>query len=327
MRTLAQLGRERENSTVPELPDLTVYLEALDLRITGRVLERVRLRSPFLLRSVRPPLSIAEGRTVVGLRRLGKRLVFDLGDEVYLVLHLMVSGRLKWRKPGVALGGKIDLAAFDFAEGSLVLTEAASKKRASLRVVEGAEGLRDQDPGGLEPLEISLDTFRAALSRENRTLKRALTDPRILAGIGNAYSDEVLHAARLSPFRRTSGLADAEWRTLYDTMRSSLVEWTERLRRETGDRFPEKVTAFRPEMAVHGKYRQPCPVCGTAIQRVLYAENECDYCPTCQTAGKLLADRALSQLMKEDWPRTLEELEEKKAAERAQGFGPALPTN
>jgi formamidopyrimidine-DNA glycosylase len=307
---------------VPELPDLTVYLEALERRIVGRVLRRVRLKSPFLLRSVAPPLSAAEGRLVVGLRRLGKRLVFDLGDEFYLVVHLMISGRLKWRKAGVALGGKIDLASFDFDDGSLVLTEAASKKRASLRVVQGAAGLSDQDPGGLEPLEISFDAFRATLTRENRTLKRALTDPRLLAGIGNAYSDEILHAARLSPFRRTSGLTDAEWHTLFDTTRSSLVAWTERLREETGDRFPEKVTAFRPDMAVHGKYRQPCPVCGTAIQRVLYAENECDYCPTCQTAGKLLADRALSQLMKDDWPRTLEELEEKKAAERAQGFGP-----
>jgi formamidopyrimidine-DNA glycosylase len=267
---------------------------------------------------VQPPIAEADGRTVHSLRRLGKRLVFGLDDGLFLVLHLMVSGRLKWRKAGQKLTGKIDLAAFDFESGTLLLTEAASKKRASLRLVRGEDALADQDPGGVEPLEVDLNAFRAAMTRENRTLKRALTDPRMIAGVGNSYSDEILHAARMSPFRRTSALSEQDWTTLFHTTRASLIDWTERLRRETGDRFPEKVTAFRPDMAVHGKFGQACPVCSTPIQRVLYAENECDYCPTCQTEGRLLADRALSQLMKEDWPRTLEELEEKKAQGRSQ---------
>ena len=306
---------------MPELPDLTVYLEALAPRVLGQRLLHIRLRSPFLLRTVEPPIAEAEGREVLGLRRLGKRLVFGLDGDLFLVLHLMISGRLKWKKAGQALGGKIDLAAFDFAAGTLVLTEAASKKRASLRLVRGEAALGDQNPGGVEPLEVDLEAFRVALTRENRTLKRALTDPRLLAGVGNAYSDEILHAARMSPFRRTSALSEADWTTLFRTTQASLIEWTERLRRETGDRFPEKVTAFRPDMAVHGKFGQPCPVCSTPIQRVLYAENECDYCPTCQTEGRLLADRALSQLMKDDWPRTLEELEEKKSQAREQIAG------
>ncbi len=307
---------------MPELPDIVVYLEALAPRVLGQPLERVRLASPFLLRSVAPPLSAAFGRRVVGLRRLGKRIVFVLEDDLFLVLHLMIAGRLRWHppKPGgapLAVPKKVGLAAFDFPTGTLLLTEASAKKRASLYLVAGEAGLAAHDRGGLEVLDASPEAFHAALAAETHTLKRALTDPRILSGIGNAYSDEILHRARLSPFKRTTDLTSKESAALLAATTEVLGEWVERLRAETGAGFPEKVTAFRPQMAVHGRYGQPCPVCGTPVQRILYAENEANYCPTCQTGGRLLADRVLSRLMKEDWPRTLEELEEKK--ERARG--------
>ena len=307
---------------MPELPDVVVYLEALEPRVLGQPLERVRLASPFLLRSVAPPISRAEGKRVVGLRRLGKRLVFALEGDLFLVLHLMIAGRLRW-KPRAAGGApaavpkKVGLAAFDFPNGTLLLTEASPKKRASLYLVEGEAGLGAHDRGGLEVLDATPQTFHAALSAETHTLKRAMTDPRILSGIGNAYSDEILHRARLSPFKRTTDLDEEESARLFAATQEVLLEWVERLRQETGDNFPEKVTAFRPQMAVHGRYGQPCPVCGTPVQRILYAENEANYCPTCQTGGRLLADRVLSRLMKEDWPKTLEELEEKKERARA----------
>jgi len=294
---------------MPELPDVVVYVEALQQRICGQRLESVRLQSPFLLRSVDPPLAAAHGRLVVGVSRVGKRIAMELDGGLFLVLHLMIAGRLHWKKPGAGLRGRQDVAAFDFPTGSLVLTEAGSRKRASLVVVQGREALSDLDPAGLEVLEASETEFGRRLVSSSHTLKRALTDPRIFSGIGNAYSDEILHAARLSPFRRTSQLSEEETHRLYDACRRVLVDWTERLRKETADRFPEKVTAFREGMAVHGRYRQPCPVCSTPIQRIVYAENEANYCPTCQTQGRLLADRALSALLKEDWPRTLEELE------------------
>jgi formamidopyrimidine-DNA glycosylase len=302
---------------VPELPDVVVYLEALLPRVLGQSLERVRLGSPFLLRSVVPPLPEAFGRRVVGLRRLGKRLVFALEGELFLVLHLMIAGRLRWkpRPPGdppAAVPKKVGLAAFDFPTGTLLLTEASGKKRASLYLVAGEAGLAAHDRGGLEVLDATPQAFHAALAAETHTLKRALTDPRILSGIGNAYSDEILHRARLSPFKRSTDLSAEESAGLLAAAQQVLGEWIARLREETGAGFPEKVTAFRPQMAVHGRYGQPCPVCGTPVQRILYAENEANYCPTCQTAGRLLADRVLSRLMKEDWPRTLEELEEKK---------------
>ncbi|MEM9554589.1 MAG: DNA-formamidopyrimidine glycosylase family protein [Acidobacteriota bacterium] len=299
---------------MPELPDLVVYIEALERHVLARRLETVRLRSPFLLRSFDPPLSAVEGREVVGLRRLGKRLIFDLEDDLHLVLHLMVAGRLRWRPrpegaPRPKIPGRIGLAAFDFEDGSLMLTEASGKKRASLHVERGAEAVLAHDRGGLEVLEASDAEFREALTRRNHTLKRALTDPRILSGIGNAYSDEILHRARLSPFKQTRHLDAEDAARLLAAIRDVLGEWTERLRAEVGDGFPDKVTAFRPEMAVHGKYREPCPVCGSPVQRIVYAENEANYCPTCQTSGKLLADRALSRLLKKDWPKTLEELD------------------
>jgi formamidopyrimidine-DNA glycosylase len=297
---------------VPELPDIDLYRHALTERIVGRRLERVRLASPFLLRSVAPPLADAHGRAVTEIRRLGKRLVFALDGELFLVLHLMIAGRLRWKPPEAKVPGRVGLAAFDFAAGALLLTEAGTKKRASLHLVAGEEALSRHDPGGLEVLDCDLANFDRALRLENRTLKRALTDPRIFAGIGNAYSDEILHRARLSPFLRTATLGKAERTRLFDAVRSVLREWTERLLAETGDRFPEKVTAFRPEMAVHGKYGEPCPACGDAVQRIVYAENEANYCARCQTGGKLLADRALSQLLKGDWPKTLEELELRK---------------
>jgi formamidopyrimidine-DNA glycosylase len=298
---------------MPELPDVELYLRALAPRIVGEPLLRVRLRSPFLVRSVAPPLSAAEGRRVVGVRRLGKRIVWEMDDGLFLVFHLMIAGRFHWRTAGAKPPGRIGLAAFDFPAGTLLLTEAGSKKRASLHLVEGEAALAGHDPGGLEALEADLDAFRSALTAENRTLKRAFTDPRILSGIGNAYSDEILHAARLSPFKRTRDLDAEEIARLHESARRVLAHWTARLAEETGDAFPERVTAFRPGFAVHGRYREPCPACGTPVQRVLYAENEADYCPTCQTGGKLLADRVLSRLMKDDWPKTLEELEERKA--------------
>ncbi len=297
---------------MPELPDATVYVEALERFVAGRTLQRIRLISPFFLRSFEPPLSAAEGRRVTGARRLGKRIVLALEEDLFLVLHLMIAGRLRWRKAGAKVPGRRGLAAFDFPHGTVLVTEASSKKRASLHLVAGAAALGEHDPGGLEVLEADLDAFRAALGRENHTLKRALTDPSLLSGIGNAYSDEILHRARMSPFKQTARLADDEWRRLFAATRETLSEWIERSRREVGEGFPEKVTAFREGMAVHGRYGEPCPDCGTAVQRLIYAENEANYCPTCQTGGRLLADRVLSRLLKDDWPRTLEELEARK---------------
>ena len=294
---------------MPELPDVTVYLECLHPRVVGRTLDKVRLSSPFLLRSVEPPLSQADGKTVCGLRRLGKRLVFELGDELFLVLHLMIAGRLHWKARGAKPPGKIGLAAFDFSNGTLILTEAGTKKRASLHLVRGEAGLAEHQPGGLEVLDADLAAFRAALLRENHTLKRSLTDPRLFSGIGNAYSDEILHRARLSPLTWTSRLSDAEVARLFEATRTTLNEWVARLREEAGDGFPEKVTAFREGMAVHGRFGLPCPNCGVAVQRIVYAENETNYCPRCQTKGKVLADRSLSRLLKDDWPRRVEEWE------------------
>jgi formamidopyrimidine-DNA glycosylase len=301
---------------LPELPDIELYRHALTERLVGRTLDRVRLASPFLLRSVDPALTAVHGRTVREICRLGKRLVLALDDQrggdLFLVLHLMIAGRLRWKESGAKIPGRLGLAAFDFENGTLLLTEAGTKKRASLHVVAGEEALALHDPGGLEVLDADRATFERALRLENHTLKRALTDPRIFSGIGNAYSDEILHRAKLSPFLRTATLGDVECGRLFDAVQTVLQEWVERLRTETGDKFPEKITAFRPEMAVHGKYGQPCPVCGDPVQRIVYAENEANYCATCQTAGKLLADRALSQLLKGDWPKTLEELELRK---------------
>ena len=298
---------------MPELPDITVYVESLAARLVGQRLQRVRLASPFLLRSVNPPLTECEGRAVTGVRRMGKRIVIALSGDLYLVIHLMVAGRLRWLASGAKIPGKLGLAAFDFATGALLLTEASTKKRASLHVVRGESGLAEHDPGGLEVLECAFPAFRDALRRENRTLKRALTHPRTFSGIGNAYSDEILHRAKLSPLTRTGDLQAVEVRRLFKAARAVLTEWTRRLRREAGDGFPEKVTAFRPEMAVHGKYGQPCPTCGAPVQRIVYAENEANYCAACQTGGRLLADRALSRLLRDDWPRTLDEWEDLKS--------------
>ena len=298
---------------MPELPDIVVYLEALERRILGQPLERVRIVSPFVLRSVDPPIAAAEGRRVVGLRRLGKRIVWVLEDDLFLVVHLMIAGRLRWKPAGTKPPGRIGLAAFDFPSGTLLLTEAGSKRRASLLLVRGEAALAGLDRGGLEPLGISLATFRERLVSESHTLKRALTDPRLFSGIGNAYSDEILHRARLSPLALTRKLDDAAVERLFTATRSTLVEWTDRLRDEAGEGFPESVTAFREGMAVHGRFREPCPVCGTPVQRIRYADNETNYCPTCQTGGRLLADRGLSRLLKEDWPRSLDEMEERLA--------------
>jgi len=294
---------------MPELPDITAYLAALESRIVGRTLVGVRLASPFLLRTAQPPLSQVCGRRVRELERLGKRIAIGLEGELWLVLHLMIAGRLHWRPPGAKLGGRNTLAAFDFDDGSLVLTEAGTKRRASLRVVEGRSGLEALDPGGIDVLSSNLETFKAALVEENRTLKRALTDPRILSGIGNAYSDEILHAARLSPLALTQKLNDDEWARLYAATIDTLRQWTDRLVGEAARGFPEKVTAFREEMAVHGRYGKPCPRCLEPVQRIRYADNETNYCACCQTGGKLLADRGLSRLLGADWPRTLDELE------------------
>jgi formamidopyrimidine-DNA glycosylase len=302
---------------VPELPDVEAYLAALAPRVGGERLARIRVRSPFLVRSVDPPLAAAEGRVVTGLRRLGKRLVLALEGDLFLVLHLMIAGRLHWRARGASVPARVGLAAFDFARGTLTLTEASTRKRASLYAVRGEAALRAHDPGGLEVLEADLAAFRAALGRERHTLKRALTDPRIFAGIGNAYSDEILHRARLSPVRQTTQLDDAEVVRLFAATRATLAEWTERLRREAGAAFPEGVTAFRPGMAVHGRYRESCPACGTRVQRIRYAENETNYCPRCQTGGVVLADRSLSRLLRDDWPRRIEELEEMREPARA----------
>ena len=293
---------------MPELPDVAVYLEALDRHIVGRKLEKLRIASPFVLRSYDPPVSVLEGRTIVGTRRIGKRLVLDFGESLFLVIHLMIAGRLHWKRPGQKGMGKM-LAAFDFSHGTLIFTEQGSKKRASLTVVRGEDALRALDPGGTEPLEASLAEFVAALERESHTLKRTLTDPHLFSGIGNAYSDEILHAAKLSPMKLSRSLTDEEKRRLYDATRVTLRSWTDILRAETGEGFPEKVTAFRDGMAVHGRYGKPCPVCDAPVQRIVYAEkNECNYCARCQTAGKLLADRSLSRLLKDDWPKSIDDL-------------------
>ena len=294
---------------MPELPDITAYLAALEPRIVGQPLEHVRIASAFLLRTVQPPVASVEGRVVRALRRIGKRIAIGLEGDVWLVLHLMIAGRLHWRPAGAKLGGRQNLAAFDFPNGSLVLTEAGSKRRASLHLFEGETALRSIDPGGIDVLSSDLKAFRDALTVENRTLKRALTDPRILSGVGNAYSDEILHAARLSPVALTHKLKPEEWERLYDGTQSTLRLWVKRLGDEAKAEFPEKVTAFRKDMAVHGRYGMPCPRCGEPIQRIRYADNETDYCVRCQTGGKLLADRSLSRLLKSDWPRTLDELE------------------
>jgi formamidopyrimidine-DNA glycosylase len=294
---------------MPELPDIVVYIEALEQRILGQTLNRVRVVSPFLLRTVAPALQAVEGKTVAELRRLGKRIAVGVGDDYWLVLHLMVAGRLHWHRAGVKIPAKRGLAALDFSNGSLLLTEAGSKKRASLHLVEGAEGLRALDPGGIEVLEADFETFARQITRANHTLKRVLTDPHLFSGIGNAYSDEILHRAMLSPVALTRRLSGEEVRRLFGATREALNEWVARNRKEAGGNFPEKVTAFRPGMAVHGKFGKPCPRCGTKVQRIRYADNETNYCPHCQTGGRLLADRALSRLLKRDWPRTVEELE------------------
>jgi formamidopyrimidine-DNA glycosylase len=294
---------------MPELPDVVVYIEALEQRILGKTLERIRLASPFLLRTISPALAEVEGRTVRQTRRIGKRIAIGFEGELWLVLHLMIAGRLHWRPPGVKLPAKRALAAFDFDAGSVLLTEAGSQKRASLHVVRGEQGLHALDPGGLEVLGAKLGDFSAALRSENHTLKRALTDPRLFSGIGNAYSDEILHRARLSPVTLTQKLSNEEIRRLFEATVETLNEWAATLRAEAHGEFPERVTAFRKTMAVHGKYGQPCPRCGVKVQRIRYASNETNYCPQCQTGGKLLADRALSRLLREDWPRTIEALE------------------
>ena len=305
---------------MPELPDVVVYVEALKRHIVGRPLQRINLLSPFVLRSVDPPIESVARQTVRDVRRVGKRIVLvfpetglrddqDNPSTLFLVIHLMIAGRLRWREPGrkVGMGPKMILATFEFSNGTLFFTEASSKKRASMQLVRGEAALRALDPGGVEPLEATEERFRDALTRENHTLKRALTDPHLFSGIGNAYSDEILHAARLSPLKLTRALGDEEVTRLYDATRATLRVWIDHLRREAKEGFPETVTAFRPEMAVHGRYKEPCPVCGAPVQRIVYAENECNYCARCQTGGRLLADRSLSRLLKDDWPRSLDE--------------------
>jgi formamidopyrimidine-DNA glycosylase len=299
---------------VPELPDVTIYVERLSAHLVGQRITAFRLPKPFLLRTFDPPLTAAVGEQVLGFSRIGKRIVFELSQELFLVLHLMIAGRLHLGEPGKKLPGRIGLLAIDFEKSSLLLTEAGTKRRASLHVVRGRRALAAFVRGGVEPFEVSEQQFSEALRRETRTLKRALCDPTIVSGVGNAYSDEILHRARLSPMQRTTNLSDAELSRLFAATREVLQEWLERLRRDAADGFPEKVSAFRPEMAVHGKFRKPCPVCGTAVQRIVYANNECNYCPRCQTEGKLLADRVLSRLLTKDFPRTIEDLEELAAA-------------
>jgi formamidopyrimidine-DNA glycosylase len=294
---------------MPELPDIAAYITALELRILGEPIEHIRLASAFLLRTVEPPIATVEGRRVRELRRIGKRISIGVEDDLWLVLHLMIAGRLHWRTAGAKLAGRNQLAAFDFAKGSVVLTEAGAKRRASLHVVKGEESLRAIDPGGIDVFSSDLGSFQAALTAENRTLKRALTDPRIVSGIGNAYSDEILHAAQLSPITLTRKLAPAEWDRLFTATRSTLQRWVDKLQIEAREKFPEKVTAFREDMAVHGRYSEPCLRCGEKIQRIRYADNETNYCAGCQTGGKVLADRSLSRLLGKDWPRTLDELE------------------
>ena len=297
---------------MPELPDVTVYVEALERFVVGSTLRAVRLLNPFVLRSVEPPLEALVGRAVVSVERIGKRIVLGVDGELYLVVHLMIAGRLRWRKPTARVGRKAALLVIEFDHGLLLLTEAGSKRRASVHVVEGRDGLALHDPGGYEVLAGDREGFTEAVQRENRTLKRAMTDPRILSGIGNAYSDEILHRARLSPFRQTRQLDDDELERLHRATLEVLVHWIDRFRREVGESFPERVTAFREEMAVHGRYRQPCPQCGSPVQRIVYAESEANYCATCQTGGRLLADRSLSRLLKKDWPKTVEELEQRR---------------
>ena len=305
---LELLKRQSPAKHVPELPDITVYIEALESRIRGQLLERTRIAKPFLLRSVDPPISATQGKRVIGLRRMGKRIVVELEDDLFLVIHLMIAGRLRWLPAGGKVPGKIGLAAFDFPNGTLIFTEAGSKRRASLWLVRGEQSLVQFERGGLEVLDADLAVFTERLIQENHTLKRSLTDPRLFSGIGNAYSDEILHRAKLSPIKHTRRLSQEEIQRLFDATRAVLVEWTERLRHESKGDFPAKVTAFREEMAVHGKFGKPCPVCGTPVQRIRYADNETNYCPRCQTDGKLLADSALSRLLKQDWPRSIDEL-------------------
>ncbi len=294
---------------MPELPDIAAYISALESRIKGQPLERIRLASPFLLRTAQPSITSVEGRTVRELRRIGKRIVIGVENDLWLALHLMIAGRLHWRPPGAKLAGRQNLAAFDFPKGSLVLTEAGTKRRASLHILSGEESLRSVDPGGIDIFSSDLNSFRAALTAENHTLKRALTDPRLVSGIGNAYSDEILHAAQLSPITLTHKLRPDEWERLFAATRQTLDLWVDRLRAEAGSGFPEKVTAFRKDMAVHGRYGEPCPRCGDKVLRIRYADKETNYCARCQTGGKVLADRSLSRLLGSDWPRTLEELE------------------
>jgi formamidopyrimidine-DNA glycosylase len=295
---------------MPELPDVTVYIEALAERVLNQPVQKIRIGSPFVLRSFDPPISAAEGKRVLALRRLGKRIVFEFEDELFLIVHLMIAGRFHWKPKGAKIARKYGQAAFDFPNGTLLLTEAGTKKRASIHLVRGEAVLQEHDPGGLEVLDASLAQFREALTCENHTLKRSLTDPHVFSGIGNAYSDEILHRARLSPIRLTRQMTEPEIERLYHAIRDGLNDWVERLRKDRRGEFPEKVTAFRLDMAVHGKYGKPCPVCGSPVQRIVHAENETNYCAKCQTGGKLLADRSLSRLLKDDWPRTLEELEE-----------------
>ena len=297
---------------MPELPDVELYLRALRARLGGRVIEAVRVGNPFVVRTYDPPLEAIVGRTVADLRRLGKRLVIGLDESLFLIVHLMIAGRLRWRPPGAAIPGKIGLLALDFVDGTLLLTEAGSKRQAAVHLVRGQGGLDEHDPGGLEVLDADLATFAARLTADNHTLKRALTDPRIFSGIGNAYSDEILHAARLSPMQQTATMSVIEVERLFLAARETLEMWVDRLATEAGGEFPEKVTAFRPDMAVHGRFGQPCPVCGEAVQRIVYAHNEANYCARCQTGGRLLADRALSRLLGKDWPRTLEEMESRR---------------
>jgi formamidopyrimidine-DNA glycosylase len=295
---------------MPELPDVVVYLEALGRHIAGRRLERLTLHSPFVLRTVDPPVDAVQGQIVRGVRRIGKRIVLGFDAELFLVVHLMIAGRLRWRPPGKkpGVGPRLILASLVFENGTLLFTEASSKKRASLQLIRGEAALRTLDPGGVEPLDATLEQFHEALTRESHTLKRALTDPHLLSGIGNAYSDEILHAARLSPLKLTRSLTDEEFLRLYDATRETLIRWVNLLRGQTGDAFPEKVTAFHEEMAVHGRYRLPCPVCGKPVQRIVYAANECNYCAACQTGGRLLADRSLSRLLRDDWPASIDDL-------------------
>lgn len=297
---------------MPEFPDITVYIEALTERVLNQPIQKIRIGSPFVLRSFDPTISAAEGKKVLALRRLGKRIVFELEGELFLIVHLMIAGRFHWKPRGAKIARKYGQAAFDFPNGTLLLTEAGTKKRASIYLVRGEAALTEHDPGGLEVLDASLEQFREALTRENHTLKRSLTDPHLFSGIGNAYSDEILHAARLSPMKQAEQLTEPEVARLHAAVIQTLEDWIERTRDEIGDKFPEKVTAFREGMAVHGRYGQPCPLCASLVQRIVYASNECNYCATCQTEGRLLSDRALSRLLRQDWPKTLEEMEKRK---------------